>query len=145
MPNTIDRKTVADKYEALSISNSFLNAAADLVVVIVLTTPALAKKPLALVISTLIIIVSIFATVQDHRFSSLIKEPTDKAFGHRLWKPVVGIVVIVFVICCVATFVYAGYSLNKTAGLILWGVFIFEVITTVLNAALFFLTKLLLR
>lgn len=145
MPSTIDRKIVADKYDALSISNSFLNVAADLVVVIVLTTPALAKKSLALVISTLIIIASIFATVQDHRFSNLIESSTNKAFEHRLLKPIISIIVVVFVAYCIVGFIYTGHSLSKTTSLILWGAFIFEAITTVLNAVLFFLTQLLSR
>lgn len=145
MPNTIDRKTVADKYDALSISNSFLNVAADLVVVTVLTTPALAKKPLALIISTLIIIASIFATVQDNRFSNLIEASTNKDFGHWFLKPIISIVMVAFVACCIVGFIYTGHSLNKTTSLILWGVFLFETITTVLNAVLFSLTKLLSR
>ncbi|MDM8332516.1 hypothetical protein QUW45_07550 [Limosilactobacillus pontis] len=145
MPNTIDRKTVADKYDALSISNSFLNVAADLVVVTVLTTPALAKKPLALIISTLIIIASIFATVQDNRFSNLIEASTNKAFGHWFLKPIISIVMVAFVACCIVGFIYTGHSLSKTTSLILWEVFLFETITTVLNAVLFSLTKLLSR
>lgn len=143
MSNNIDRKTIVDKYDALSMSNTFLNTVADLVVVIILTTPSLCKNPLALIISVFIIIASALSTIQDQRFGNFIKTTEDKVFEHRLRKPVLSIVVLVFAICCIIAFIYTGYALNKTTNLILWGVFIFEAITTVLNAALYFLNKLL--
>lgn len=114
-------------------------------VVIILTTPALVKKPLALVISTLIVIVSITVAAQDHRFSNLIEASTDKSFEHRLWKPIISIVVVMFVACNIVSFIYTGHSLSKTTDLILWGAFILETVTVVLNTVQFIFTKLLSR